>query len=205
MGLPGAMAAAPAGGGAPLLAPAAAPHAAGAAGGAAADAPPPPPPAPALRARAALLLFSPACDAVLLVSSSSRPGAWVVPGGGVERGEAPRACALRELWEEAGAVPAQPRALLQLQAAPLLGKRSATHAFAGLLGRLEEEYPESSQRQRQWWPLAQALGALEGSAVGAAVWGAAVEALGGSAAALPAPAVILARLSAPAAAAAAAE
>ena len=187
------MAAAPAGGGAPLLAPAAV---SGGGGGA---------PQPALRARAALLLFSPACDAVLLVSSSSRPGAWVVPGGGVERGEAPRACALRELWEEAGAVPAQARALLQLQAAPLLGKRSATHAFAGLLGRLEEEYPEGSQRQRQWWPLAAALGALEGSAVGAAVWGAAMEALGGSAAALPAPAAILARLSAPAAAAAAAE
>jgi diphosphoinositol-polyphosphate diphosphatase len=41
---------------------------------------------------------------VLLVTSSARPDNWIVPGGGVEPNEEPRATALREVREEAGVV-----------------------------------------------------------------------------------------------------
>jgi 8-oxo-dGTP pyrophosphatase MutT (NUDIX family) len=146
-----------------------------------------------LRLRACILLFSPACDTVLLVASSSRAGAWVVPGGGIEPGETPSACALRELWEEAGAVPCG--ACAPLSAAPLQCKRSVTTPFACRLGRLEEAYPESGARERRWVPLLEVPAALAGSAVGAAVWAAAMEALCPPGAA-PSAAAILAKLSA---------
>lgn len=41
---------------------------------------------------------------VLLVTSSSRPEQWIVPGGGIEPEEEPSATALREVVEEAGVV-----------------------------------------------------------------------------------------------------
>lgn len=39
---------------------------------------------------------------VLLVTSSSRPDRWIVPGGGVEPDEDPHNTAMREVEEEAG-------------------------------------------------------------------------------------------------------
>ena len=39
---------------------------------------------------------------VLLVTSSSRPDHWIVPGGGVEPEEDPSTTAVREVVEEAG-------------------------------------------------------------------------------------------------------
>lgn len=39
---------------------------------------------------------------VLLVTSSSRPEQWIVPGGGIEPEEEPSATAVREVVEEAG-------------------------------------------------------------------------------------------------------
>lgn len=41
---------------------------------------------------------------VLLVTSSSRPEQWIVPGGGMEPEEEPSATAVREVVEEAGVV-----------------------------------------------------------------------------------------------------
>ena len=46
-------------------------------------------------------------DEVLLVQASSAtgvPGTWWLPGGGVEFGESPRECVVRELMEETGLV-----------------------------------------------------------------------------------------------------
>lgn len=42
------------------------------------------------------------CSQVLLVTSSSRPDHWIVPGGGVEPEEEPAMTAIREVIEEAG-------------------------------------------------------------------------------------------------------
>lgn len=41
---------------------------------------------------------------MLLVTSSSRPEQWIVPGGGIEPEEDPSATAVREVVEEAGVV-----------------------------------------------------------------------------------------------------
>lgn len=41
---------------------------------------------------------------MLLVTSSSRPEQWIVPGGGIEPEEEPSATAIREVVEEAGVV-----------------------------------------------------------------------------------------------------
>ena len=150
--------------------------------------PPSQSPASPPRQRSSVVFFNDACTHVLLVTSSSRPGCWVLPGGGVEAGETPAVCAARELWEEAGAAPLALSAggllLLQLSQAPLPCKRSLTHPFATRLGSLAEAYPECSQRQRKWWPLAEVQAALAGSAVGETVWGCALQALGCTAAGL---------------------
>ncbi|KAK7131812.1 hypothetical protein R3I93_018397 [Phoxinus phoxinus] len=53
--------------------------------------------------RAACLCFrSEREEEVLLVSSSSHPDRWIVPGGGMEPEEEPGAAAVREVCEEAG-------------------------------------------------------------------------------------------------------
>ena len=41
---------------------------------------------------------------VLLVSSLTKPGSWIVPAGKVQAGEEAGACAMREAMEEAGAL-----------------------------------------------------------------------------------------------------
>ncbi|XP_071499617.1 diphosphoinositol polyphosphate phosphohydrolase 1-like [Diadema antillarum] len=55
------------------------------------------------RKRAACLCFrNEARNEVLLVSSRTSPGRWVIPGGGLEPNETPAVAAVRELEEEAG-------------------------------------------------------------------------------------------------------
>ena len=132
------------------------------------------------RCRACMVLLSPDGSSLLLVSSSKRPAALVLPGGGVEPLEPPPLCAARELWEEAGAVlPPSARAPL-LHGAPVAAKNARTLAFLAVAtgAPLAAAYPEAGLRTRAWVPLRDAAAALSSSAVGAAVWGAAVEELG---------------------------
>jgi 8-oxo-dGTP pyrophosphatase MutT (NUDIX family) len=138
-----------------------------------------------VRLRAALLLFSADGGAVLLVHSSSRGAArWVVPGGGVEPGEAPAACAARELLEEAGARPAAGAPLApvgEVRAGAPAKAPTRTAAFvarAAAGAPLEEAYLEAGRRGRAWTPLAEARAALADSPAGAAVLAAALGALG---------------------------
>lgn len=68
--------------------------------------------------------------AVLLVRHSYGSGQWLLPGGGIARGEAPLAAAVRELAEETGLTLMQPRCLAVLDE-PLYGTTNRVHLISG--------------------------------------------------------------------------
>jgi 8-oxo-dGTP pyrophosphatase MutT (NUDIX family) len=68
---------------------------------------------------------------VLLIRHSYGSGNWMLPGGGLGRGEAPLAAALRELLEETGLALAQPRHFAEVEE-PLYGTVNRVHLVAGL-------------------------------------------------------------------------
>lgn len=67
---------------------------------------------------------------VLLIRHSYGSGLWLLPGGGIARGEAPMAAAVRELAEETGLTLDEPRCLAVLDE-PLYGTVNRVHLFAG--------------------------------------------------------------------------
>ena len=82
-------------------------------------------------------------------------GLWGIPKGTVEKGEKPKACALRESWEEAGLF------------GQIVGKsvgswsyvkkrlRHRVKLFLMEVERLDDDYPELGQRQRRWVPVSE--------------------------------------------------
>ena len=67
---------------------------------------------------------------VLLVRHSYGSGAWLLPGGGIARGEAPLAAAQRELTEETGLILAHARCLAVIDE-PLYGTVNRVHLVYG--------------------------------------------------------------------------
>lgn len=67
---------------------------------------------------------------VLLIRHSYGSGNWMLPGGGINRGEAPLAAALRELQEECGCQLVRPR-LFAVAEEPLYGTVNRVHLVAG--------------------------------------------------------------------------
>lgn len=68
---------------------------------------------------------------VLLIRHSYGSGNWMLPGGGLGRGEEPLAAALRELLEETGLALTQPRHFAEVEE-PLYGTVNRVHLVAGL-------------------------------------------------------------------------
>ena len=68
---------------------------------------------------------------VLLIRHSYGSGNWMLPGGGIDRGEAPLAAALRELVEECGCELEQAR-VFGVAEEPLYGTINRVHLVAGL-------------------------------------------------------------------------
>ena len=67
---------------------------------------------------------------VLLIRHSYGSGTWLLPGGGIARGEAPLAAGLRELAEETGLSLAQARCLAVIDE-PLYGTVNRVHLVCG--------------------------------------------------------------------------
>lgn len=68
---------------------------------------------------------------VLLIRHSYGSGSWLLPGGGIARGEAPLLAAQRELVEETGLALIAPRCLAVLDE-PLYGTINRVHLFTGI-------------------------------------------------------------------------
>ena len=71
-----------------------------------------------------------AAGRVLLIRHSYGSGNWLLPGGGIARGEAPVLAAQRELAEETGLRLTEPRCLAVIDE-PLYGTINRVHLYAG--------------------------------------------------------------------------
>ena len=67
---------------------------------------------------------------VLLIRHSYGSGSWMLPGGGIGRGEPPLAAAQRELLEETGCRLDQPRCLVRIDE-PLYGTLNQVYLVSG--------------------------------------------------------------------------
>ena len=67
---------------------------------------------------------------VLKRATGTAPGAWYTPGGGLDPGETPAACARRELYEETGLEPSGPLRLVGLVPMHVYGADTFVIAYA---------------------------------------------------------------------------
>lgn len=96
---------------------------------------------------------------VLLVSSSSAPDRWIVPGGGLEPNEEPSAAAMREVMEEGGVRGRLGRCLGTFEN---LERKHRTMVFILEVTEELEEWEDSKNigRKRKWFPIDEALRVL---------------------------------------------
>lgn len=85
---------------------------------------------------------------VLLISSSSCPDRWVIPGGKMETDEAPEYCAMREALEEGGAVGHLGRFLGSFDNTD---RGHRTRVYVLYVNHLTDEYQEKDVRKRKWF------------------------------------------------------
>lgn len=104
----------------------------------------------------------------MLLISSTRRTAWVLPKGGWETDEATESdAAVREAWEEAGVVLRNLKDLGAIeekrkpeQLTPEAPK-AAYRFFEAVVDRTEAEWPEMKKRERRWMTYRQAAEALK--------------------------------------------
>lgn len=102
---------------------------------------------------------------VLLVTSRGRKR-WILPKGWPMAGHDLPGSAVQEAWEEAGVRgKADPVAIGSYHYAKILaenfGQPVKTCVFRLRDIRLEDDFPEAGQRERRWWPLADAAAVVE--------------------------------------------
>lgn len=92
---------------------------------------------------------------VLLVSSSGKPGRWVVPGGGIEPAEQAERAAAREANEEAGVRGDIGRRIGVFENDE---RKTRTEVFILIVTELLEDWEDAKQlgRQRKWFSIDEA-------------------------------------------------
>ncbi|ARV61484.1 NUDIX hydrolase [Nostocales cyanobacterium HT-58-2] len=86
---------------------------------------------------------------VLLITTRDRQQ-WVIPKGGICNGMSPPDSAAKEAWEEAGVIGQVDTNELGTYRYRKRGKIYRVKMFMLLVERLLEDYPEVTQRKRQW-------------------------------------------------------
>ncbi|MDP1662566.1 MAG: NUDIX domain-containing protein [Phycisphaerales bacterium] len=96
---------------------------------------------------------------VLLITS--RAGAWIVPKGGVERGQTAQGAALAEAWEEAGVEGYIVGERLGVWHTTRRGEPAVADVFPLLVERCAARWPEEHSRSRRWVSVRQAVELVE--------------------------------------------
>lgn len=106
------------------------------------------------------IVLDDALDKVLMISSSKHRDRWILPKGGIEYDEKENFAitALRETWEEAGAVGAVTKKLPVVEDARDPAERAQMediplcefHFYQMKLVELDTDWPEASNRLRRW-------------------------------------------------------
>uniref|UniRef100_L7M6G8 diphosphoinositol-polyphosphate diphosphatase n=1 Tax=Rhipicephalus pulchellus TaxID=72859 RepID=L7M6G8_RHIPC len=111
------------------------------------------------RRRAACLCVRKDESEILLVSSSSAPDRWIVPGGGLEPNEEPSTAAMREVMEEGGVRGRLGRCLGTFENSE---RKHRTMVFILEVTEELEEWEDSKNigRKRKWFPIDEALRVL---------------------------------------------
>eukprot|EP00045_Choanoeca_perplexa_P002973 m.27986 g.27986 ORF g.27986 m.27986 type:complete len:174 (-) comp11798_c0_seq1:181-702(-) len=92
---------------------------------------------------------------VLLITNRKQTH-WIIPKGGWETDESATEAAARESYEEAGVVGEVGALLYQFDHVGKKGAKQEHHYYALRVDQMLEVFPEASQRQRQWLPIAEA-------------------------------------------------
>lgn len=108
------------------------------------------------RRAACICVKSESENEILLVTSSSHPDHWIVPGGGVEPEEEPSMTAIREVVEEAGVLGKLGRRLGVFDNDE---RKHRTEVFVMVVTEELPEWEDSKNigRQRKWFTLEDAL------------------------------------------------
>lgn len=103
----------------------------------------------------------------LMLITSRDTGRWIVPKGWIEDGEDGSEAALREAWEEAGVTgEVMPEAAIgHYQYTKQRTRRGdrlcEVDVYRVNLGDQKDEWPEKDQRDRRWFPVAEAIGLVD--------------------------------------------
>lgn len=93
-------------------------------------------------------------EEVLLVSSSSNPEAWIIPGGKIQSKERPEDSAVREAREEAGVIGELGRFLGVFDNQE---RRHRTRVYMLKVSEILDDYEEKNIRKRSWFSVDEAL------------------------------------------------